>query len=194
MIPLLDHMEQHLWSDTEAGGDVWNGRWTSDLLSSLLGEAAPTCVDPRSFRKALRWIQQLTGLLQTTQRALYRVRHLELASKEAKTRRAAVAASWQRRKVKASQTLFAAWNIPYQTPTFPRRKVQPIPSQSPKQQPSQTQSLLASSNCWTQYVPAKTTITSFLKSKRPTPKSTTNEHRTSKWKLRKLRHLLLICR
>jgi len=194
VIPLLDYMEQHLWSDTEAGGDVWNGRWTSDLLSSLLGEAAPTSVNPRSFRRALRWIQQLTGLLQTAQRALYRVRHLELASKEAKTRRAAVTASWRRRKVKASQTLFAAWNIPYQTPTFPRRKVQPIPSQSPKQQPSQTQSLLASGNRWTQYVPAKTTLTTFFKSKRPTPQSTTNEHRTSKWKLRKLRHLLLICR
>jgi hypothetical protein len=35
VIPLLDYKEQHLWSDTEAGGDIWNGRWTRELLSSL---------------------------------------------------------------------------------------------------------------------------------------------------------------
>ncbi len=100
VIPLLDYMEQHLWSDIEAGGDVWNGRWTSDLLSTLLGESASKRVDPKGFQRALQWIQHFTRLLQqSAQRALYRVRHLELASKGAKTRRAMATASWQRRKI-----------------------------------------------------------------------------------------------
>jgi hypothetical protein len=93
VIPLLDYMEQHLWSVTEAGGDVWNGRWTSDLLSTLLGESASKRVDPKGFQRALQWIQQLTRLLQNAQRALYRIRHLELASKEAKSRCAMATAS-----------------------------------------------------------------------------------------------------
>ncbi len=28
VIPLLDYMEDRLWSNTAEGGDVWNGRWT----------------------------------------------------------------------------------------------------------------------------------------------------------------------
>jgi hypothetical protein len=63
VIPLLDYMEDHLWSDTEAGGDIWNVRWARDLLSSLLGPAASRKEEPRAFKHALHWLQKLTGLL-----------------------------------------------------------------------------------------------------------------------------------
>ncbi len=26
IIPLLNYVEEHIWQDSEAGGDVWNGR------------------------------------------------------------------------------------------------------------------------------------------------------------------------
>jgi hypothetical protein len=77
------------------------------LLSSILGDAA------REFKKALHWLQKFTESLQNTQRAIYRVRHLERVSKEAKSRHAAAVVSWKKRKTQTSQTLFAAWNIPY---------------------------------------------------------------------------------
>ncbi len=122
VIPLLDYMEEHLWSDTEAGGDIWNGRWTRDLLSSLLGDAALRKEEPRAFKQTLQWLQKLTGVLQTAQRSLYRVRHLERQSQEVKLRRVATVASWKTRKTHVSQTLFAAWNLPYQRSLLPRRK------------------------------------------------------------------------
>jgi hypothetical protein len=118
-------MEQHLWTDTEAGGDIWNGRWTRELLSSLLGDAASRKEEPQEFKKAMHWLQKLTGLLQTAQRSLYRVRHLERQSKEAKLRRAA-SVSWKKRKTHAAQTLFAAWNLPYQKPLLPRCTLGPV--------------------------------------------------------------------
>ena len=193
VIPLLDYMEQHLWSDTEAAGDIWNGRWTRELFSSILGAAATWEVEPRAFKKALQWIRQLTGLLQQAQRALYRVRHLERLSKEAQQRHAMSAASWKKRKRCASKTLYAAWNIPYRTPLLPRRilKLDP-PPKIPRQL---LQSSLLPSPRWSQYSSAKSKTSSLLNvQRRPIKQSTRNEHRTSKWKLRKLRHFLLICR
>ncbi len=32
--PILDYMEDHLWTDSEAGGDLWNGWWTPHIFSS----------------------------------------------------------------------------------------------------------------------------------------------------------------
>ncbi len=30
VLPLIDYMEDHLWTDSVTGGDLWNGRWTKD--------------------------------------------------------------------------------------------------------------------------------------------------------------------
>ena len=186
-------MEEHLWSDTEAGGDIWNGRWTRDLLSSLLGDAALRQEEPRTFKKALHWLQKLTGVLQTAQRSLYRVRHLERQSQEIKLRRVATVASWKKRRTHASQTLFAAWNLPYQKSLLPRRKQGPVnpPTVPP---PPPRQGLLSNSPRWLQFSDAKSTTSLLLPAKYcPIKPRARNEHRTSKWKLRKLRNILLIC-
>jgi hypothetical protein len=92
-------MEDHMWTDTELGGDIWNGRWSPDLITSLLGEAARDTVDQRLFKRALQRLQKITQLLQTAQRAIYRVRYVELSSKEAKTRRDTVIALRRKRTV-----------------------------------------------------------------------------------------------
>ena len=193
VIPLLDYMEEYLWSDTEAGGDIWNGRWTRDLLSSLLGDAALRKEEPRAFKQALQWLQKLTGVLQTAQRSLYRVRHLERQSQEAKLRRVATVASWKKRKTHVSQTLFAAWNLPYQRPLLPRRK-QGTATLPPVLPPPTTQGKLAHSPRWLQFSDAKSSTSSLsILKHRPIKPRARNEHRTSKWKLRKLRNILLIC-
>lgn len=40
VIPLIDYMEEQMWTNSEAGGDIRNGRWTPNLLSFLLEDAA----------------------------------------------------------------------------------------------------------------------------------------------------------
>jgi hypothetical protein len=62
--------EDHMWTDSETGGDIWNRRWTQDLLSSLLGEAAQHSVDQRFIKRALQRLKKLAQLLQTAQRAI----------------------------------------------------------------------------------------------------------------------------
>jgi hypothetical protein len=121
IIPLLDYMEDNLWTDTEAGGDIWNGRWTPHLLNTLLGDASHTPIERRECQRALNWLKQLTGLLQTAQRNIYSARHIELMSLEAKIRRATVISLHRKRKNHAARTLFAAWQIPYVKPPSPRR-------------------------------------------------------------------------
>ena len=133
------------------------------------------------------------GLLQTAQRSLYRVRHLERQSQEAKLRRVATVASWRKRTTHASQTLFAAWNIPYRKPLLPRR-TQGLGHPHPTPHPPLLQGLLSRSPRWQQYSEAKSSTSSTLIVKhRPIKPRARNEHRTSKWKLRKLRNILLIC-
>jgi hypothetical protein len=73
-----------MWTDTEVGGDIWNGRWDPDLLSTLLGAAAHEVIDQRLLKQTLQRIQTLTHLLQKAQWDLYRVRYIELSSNEAK--------------------------------------------------------------------------------------------------------------
>ncbi len=35
VIPLIDYMEEHIWTDSKAGGEVRNSRWTPTLLSTF---------------------------------------------------------------------------------------------------------------------------------------------------------------
>ncbi len=83
-------------------------------------------VDQRFLKRALQRLQKLTQLLQTAQRAIYRVRYIELSSKEAKMRRDTVIALRRKRTGISSRTLFASWNIPYCRPATPKRKMRSI--------------------------------------------------------------------
>ena len=186
-----------MWTDTELGGDIWNGRWTSDLLTSLLGETARDSVDQRLFKRALKHLEKLTQLLQNAQRAIYRVRYVEMSSKEAKVRRDAALAIRRRRTAAPPRTLFAAWNIPYHRPDDPKRRLHP-PLHPPAETPNPQQTLLAPLGAWTQYAKPWSSSTSPFHAqtqRRPKKKaSERDEHRTSKFKLRKLRHILRLCR
>jgi hypothetical protein len=139
-----------MWTDTEAGGDIWNGRWSPDLLSTLLGTAAQDIVDQRLFKRALQRIQAITHLLQQAQRAIYRVRYIELSSKEVKQRRDSIISLRRKRATIPSRTLFAVWNIPYCRPALPKRRWQhhAFPADNP---PPPQQTELAQSGAWRQY-------------------------------------------
>ena len=196
IIPLIDYMEDHLWADNEAGGDIWNGRWTPQLLSSLLGDSSQLMIESRDCRRALTWLQKLTGLLQKAQRAIYGVRHAELMSLEAKIRRATVIAMHRKRKIHTARTLFAVWNIPYVKPPSPRRRALPPPSPLAQAPPTLLQPTLPGQ--WVQHSKAQTTATPLFKaSTRKThmhKHRKREEHRSSKLKLRKLRNILILCR
>jgi hypothetical protein len=85
--PLIDHMESTIWQDTQASDDLWNGRWTEETLQSLLQDNATYRITQRHVVTTLKWLQQLTNLLQRTQKAIYSTRQMELLSLEAKNRR-----------------------------------------------------------------------------------------------------------
>jgi hypothetical protein len=197
IIPIIDYMEDHMWTDTEVGGYIWNGRWSPDLLTSLLGEAAQDTVDQCLFKWALQRLQKITQLLQTAQRAIYRVRYVELSSKEAKMRRDTVIALRRKRTERPTRTLFASWNIPYTRPDIPKRKLRPLPL-PPVALLLPQQTLLAPLGAWKQYAKPWSTATSRAHApphRRLKKKvSERDEHRTSKFKLRKLLNILRLCR
>lgn len=122
LVPLLDYVEEYLWTDSEEGGDIWNGRWTSPLLESLLNVPSEYQITPRDFQVALKKLQQITSLLQTAQRAIYSARHIELFFQEARAKRAHTISLRRKRKTYHSRSLFEAWNIPYSKPHTPRRR------------------------------------------------------------------------
>jgi hypothetical protein len=37
----------HLWEDSERAGDIWNGRWSRQLLADILIEHADTQISPK---------------------------------------------------------------------------------------------------------------------------------------------------
>jgi hypothetical protein len=186
-----------MWTDTEMGGDIWNGRWTSDLLTSLLDETARESVDQRLFKRALQRLEKLTHLLQNAQRAIYRVRYVEMSSKEAKVRRDATTALRRRRTAAPPRTLFATWNIPYRRPDDPKRRLR-TPPHPPADTPNPQQTLLVPLGAWKQYAKPWSSSTSLFhtQTQRRLKKkaSERDEHRTTKFKLRKLRHIIRLCR
>ncbi len=108
VIPLLDYMEDHLWTNNEEGGDVWNGRWTPLLLSTLLAGDSSLPITQQDFKGALKWLQRLTTLLQNAQRALYGVRHIELLSERRATTAATVIAHRRQRPPSRTRTPYQA--------------------------------------------------------------------------------------
>jgi hypothetical protein len=191
---LLDHIEDHLWTDTEEGGDIWNGRWRPLLLDTILNIPADFSVPTRDFQLAFKWIQELTLLLQTTQRALYSARHIERLSQEAQARHAHVLTLRRKRHTRRTRTLFEAWKIPYSKPQHPRRRHTPPAVIVPPA------TLNPTAQRWLQYSRTiKHTSTNhfapFPPPTNPTTKQSKREdHRTMKLKLRKLRNIILLCR
>jgi hypothetical protein len=127
IVPVIDYMEDHMWSDTEQGGDIWNGRWPTDLIEELLPFSSSHKTPPEDLKASINWIRRLTLILQHTQRALYGARHLELMSKHAKIRRDRVTALRKRHRTRRTRTLYEAWRIPYFRPLQPRRRPSALP-------------------------------------------------------------------
>jgi len=185
-------MEDHLWSDTERGGDIWNGRWASGLLLLV-----PTGykVSSADYKAGVKWLQKLTLILQKAQRAIYTARHTELLSKEAKERRERLEALKTRWKRRRSQTLYEAWRLPYFKPSCPRRRFLVTPTALEIGTPTVQQK-------WLQYTKSiKSAATQLCtpaptvhKPKPPCQHSTREQHRTAKLKLQKLRNIILLCR
>ena len=36
IVPVIEYMEDQLWTNTEQGGDVWNGRWSASVIERLI--------------------------------------------------------------------------------------------------------------------------------------------------------------
>ncbi len=191
-------MKDNMWTDTVTGSDLWNGRWTPQLLSALLGDASQTLTERRDCQRALNSLKQLTGLLQTAQRALYGLRHVELMALEAKLRRTTVISMQRKRKLHAARTRFAAWQIPNVKPLSPRRRVLPPALPTPATLAAPTQTHLSPAGRWVQYDKARTVTTPLAvihaRSTYAHKHLKLEEHRSSKLKLRKLRNILLLCR
>jgi hypothetical protein len=88
-------MEDSLWSNTEAGGDVCmyvslerTTHFPPPLHTPQNDHGLP--VTARDFQVALAWLQRLTSIFQAAQRAIFGVRRIELLSLDAQTRHATV--------------------------------------------------------------------------------------------------------
>ena len=128
----MDYVEEHIWANTERGGDIWNGRWMPSVFEGLLPISPDLHITPADVQPALKSLQRLTSLLQWAQQAIYRARHIELMSKEAQRRRERMLVLRRRHKSKRAQTFYEAWRLPYFKPSSPRRRfAHPPPAQGP---------------------------------------------------------------
>jgi hypothetical protein len=130
VLPLIHYMEDHLWTDSVLGGDIWNERWTRDVIHELLPASSTALISHRDTKTALTWLQQLTGILQKGQRQLYGIRRVELLSKEAREKYDAALSLRKKRVINRPRTLFDVWKIQYHRPPPPKRW-QPIPLSPP---------------------------------------------------------------
>ncbi len=70
----MQYAEAHLWEDSERSGNIWNGRWSQQLLSEILIEHSDTQIPPADYSSAMHWLSNFTLTLQKTQTALYSTR------------------------------------------------------------------------------------------------------------------------
>jgi hypothetical protein len=49
-------MEDHLWSDTERGEDIWNGRWAIGIIESLLPVIFGYKVFSSDYKAGVKWL------------------------------------------------------------------------------------------------------------------------------------------
>jgi hypothetical protein len=53
VLTLINHMEDHIWTDSVTDGDLWNGRWTRDGIQELLPESSTVHIASRDIMKAM---------------------------------------------------------------------------------------------------------------------------------------------
>ena len=111
----MQYTEEHLWEDSERAGDIWNGRWSQQLLSEILIEHSDTQIPQTDYSSAMQWLSNLTLILQKTQTALYSTRRRILRQMDLLPVSTNVTIRRQRPRPNGprTQTLFSAWNIPY---------------------------------------------------------------------------------
>jgi hypothetical protein len=119
IIPLVDYIEDTMWNDSVEGGDIWNGRWTQRLLLDLMPDSETYPITPKAFKGGIKWLQQITAILQRTQKILYTTRRAELLSKELKARSDSVIALRRKRATTRTHTLFDAWRLLITDPSYP---------------------------------------------------------------------------
>jgi hypothetical protein len=121
---LLHYAEMHLWEDSVRAGDIWNGRWSQQLLGELLNEHSDTQIPPADYSMALQWLSNLTLTLQQTQTALYSTRRRILRQMDLLPEATNVSLRRPRPRSHGSrsQTLFSAWNIPYSRGLHPPKR------------------------------------------------------------------------
>jgi hypothetical protein len=189
-------MEDHIWTESVTGGDLWNGRWTRDCIQDLLPESVTALISPQDYIKGLVWIRKLTGILQKGQQRMYGIRRVELLSKEAKEKYEAAISLRKKRRNRRTQTLFEVWNIQYTRPSKQKRwHPTPLPP------PPTTRPQHVKLTKWIQY----TRNTNSLCNPQFRPRPTTpvrnrklnvqkEKARTRKQRLRKLQNIILLCR
>ena len=198
VLSLITHMEDHIWTDSVLGGDLWNGRWTRDGIQDLLPESVNAKISPHDYIKGLAWMRKLTGILQKGQQRLYGIRRVELLSKEAKEKYEAAISLRKKRRNQRNQTLFDIWKIQYTRPIKQKRwrlTTLPPPSAVRPQHAKLTKwiqySRSTKSLCNPKFCPCPITPVRNRLLKVPKEKE---KARTRKLRLRKLQNIILLCR
>lgn len=70
VVPILEYMKEHLWSNTAVGSNIWNERWTPNTFEGLQLEYKDIVVPHQDHKAALTWMQRLTKILQQAQRTI----------------------------------------------------------------------------------------------------------------------------
>ena len=121
---LMNYAETHLWEDSERAGDIWNGRWSRQLLADILLEHSDTQIPPKEYISAVHWLSNLTLTLQKAQTALYSTRRHILRQLALLPEQTNITLRRPRPRPRGprNQTLFSAWRIPYSRSTRPPKR------------------------------------------------------------------------
>ena len=111
----MNYAETHLWEDSERAGDIWNGRWSHQLIADILIDHADAEIPPKEYTSAIQWLANLTLTLQKTQTALYSTRRQILRQLALLPEQTNITLRQPRPRPRGprNQTLFSAWRIPY---------------------------------------------------------------------------------
>jgi hypothetical protein len=60
----MNYAETHLWEDSERAGDIWNGRWSHQLIADTMIEHTDAEIPPKEYTSAIQWLANLTLTLQ----------------------------------------------------------------------------------------------------------------------------------
>ncbi len=48
---LMQYAETHLWEDSETAGNIWNGRWSRQIIRNILSEHRQVAQEPRHYSR-----------------------------------------------------------------------------------------------------------------------------------------------